>query len=160
MKTSSYRLDRFLKKFKLFDKETFAKERKKNESHVANMYTDSSSQSYKHMICVLTTLTADKDIINLCELTSLKQTKKSNDWLKWKTMMKTKLVLLQENEIWSLVKSSTNQKILTGKWVFKIKKDYFSDMLKYKTWWIVHSYKQMKDLDYIETFVTVIKLQI
>ena len=48
--------------------------------------------------------------------------------------MKTELVLLQENEIESLVKSSTNQKMLTDKWVFKIKKDHFDNMLKYKTW--------------------------
>ena len=72
MKTSSYRSDRFLKKLKLFDKETFIKERKKNELHVANVYTDSSSQSHKHMIHVLTTLITDKDIINSHELISLK----------------------------------------------------------------------------------------
>ena len=115
MKTSSYRLNRFLKKLKLFDKEIFAKERKKNKSHVVNIYTNLSSQSYKHMIYMLTTLTTDKDIINLYKLTSLKQTKKFNDWLKWKIIIKTKLVLLQENEIWSLVKSLTNQKMLTDK---------------------------------------------
>ena len=79
MKISSYRSDRFLKKLKLFNEETFAKERK---SYVANMYTDSSLQSYKHMICVLATLAADKDVVNLYKLISLKQTKKSNNWLK------------------------------------------------------------------------------
>ena len=72
MKTSSYRLDKFLKKFKLFNKETFAKERKKNKSHVVNIYTDLSSSSHKHIICVLTTLATDKDIINSYKLTSLK----------------------------------------------------------------------------------------
>ena len=56
----------------MFNKETFAKERKKNESHVANMYTSLSSQSYKHIIHVLTTLITDKDVINLYKLTSLK----------------------------------------------------------------------------------------
>ena len=79
MKTSSHRSNRFLKKLKLFNKETFAKERK---SHVINVYIDSSLQSYKYMIHVLTTLTADKDVVNLHELISLKQTKKSNNWLK------------------------------------------------------------------------------
>ena len=113
----------------MFDEKTFAKERK---SCVANVYTDSSLQSHKHMICVLITLAADKDVVDSYKLMSLKQTKKSNNWLKWKTVMKTKLVSLQENEIWSLVKPLTNQKMLTGKWVFKIKKDCFSDMLKYK----------------------------
>ena len=105
MKTSSCRLDRFLKKLKLFNEEIFVKKRK---SCVANVYTDLSLQSHKHMIHVLTTLAADKDVIDLHEVMSLKQTKKSNDWLKWKTVMKTKLVLLQENETWSLVKSLTN----------------------------------------------------
>ena len=72
MKISSYRLNRFLKKLKLFNKKTFAKERKKNESHVINMYTDSSLQSYKYIIYVLTTLVVDKDIIDLYKLISLK----------------------------------------------------------------------------------------
>ena len=76
MKISSYRLSRFLKKLKLCDKEIFAKERK---SYIANVYTDSSLQSHKHMIHVLTTLAADKDVINLYKLISLKQTKKSNN---------------------------------------------------------------------------------
>ena len=79
MKTSSYRLNRFLKKLKLFDEETFVKERK---SCIANVYTDSSLQSHKHMICVLTTLAADKSIVNSYKLISLKQTKKFNNWLK------------------------------------------------------------------------------
>ena len=53
----------------MFDEETFVKERK---SHVANVYIDSSSQSYKHMIHVLTILAADKDIVDSHKLTSLK----------------------------------------------------------------------------------------
>ena len=72
MKTSSCRLNRSLKKLKLFNKEIIAKERKKNESHVANVYTNSSLQSYKHIIHVLAILITDKDIINSCELISLK----------------------------------------------------------------------------------------
>ena len=79
MKTSSYRLDKFLKKSKLFNKETFLKERK---SCVTNVYIHSSLQSHKHMIYILITLIADKDIIDLYKLTSLKQIKKSNNWLK------------------------------------------------------------------------------
>ena len=69
MKTSSCRSSRFLKKLKLFNEEIFAKERK---SHVVNMYTNSSSQSYKHMIHVLATLAADKDVVNSYKLISLK----------------------------------------------------------------------------------------
>ena len=76
METSSCRSGRFLKKLKLFDEEIFAKERK---SHVVNMYTGSSSQSHKHMICVLATLAAGKDIVDSHESMSLKQTKKSNN---------------------------------------------------------------------------------
>ena len=63
----------------MFDEEIFAKERK---SCVANVYTDSSSQSYKHMIYVLITLAADKDVVDSHKLISLKQAKKSNNWLK------------------------------------------------------------------------------
>ena len=60
----------------MFNNKTFTKERK---SYIANMYIDLSSQSYKHMIHVLIILVVDKDVIDLHELTSLKQTKKSNN---------------------------------------------------------------------------------
>ena len=69
MKISSCKSNRFLKKLKLFNKEILAKERK---LHVVNVYTNLFSQSHKHIICVLATLVADKDIINLYKLMSLK----------------------------------------------------------------------------------------
>ena len=73
--------------------------------------------------------------------------------------MQTELASLQKNETWKLVNSSKNQTVLTKKWVFKIKKDHFSEVLKYKTRWVIYSYKQIEDLDYTDIFTTVVRSQ-
>ena len=50
--------------------------------------------------------------------------------------------------------------MLTDKWVFKIKKNQFDEILKYKVRWVIHDYKQIEGLDYTDTFTTVVKSQV
>ena len=64
----------------------------------------------------------------------------------------------KENGTWDLVDASLDHKVLTGWWVFKLKKDRLGNILKYKAQWVVHNYKQKFELDYENTFATVIKL--
>ena len=45
-----------------------------------------------------------------------------------------------------------------GKWCFKLKKHRFEHILKYKARWIAHGYLPEGGLDYVETFVAVVKL--
>ena len=47
--------------------------------------------------------------------------------------------------------------MLTGRWVFKIEKDRWGKILKFKARWVVYGYKQQEGLDYTETFTSVIK---
>ena len=47
--------------------------------------------------------------------------------------------------------------MITGRWVFRIKKDRDGKVLKYKVRWVVHGYKQKEGLDYLDTFATVVK---
>ncbi len=63
---------------------------------------------------------------------------------------------LMENGTWEIVSSSKEANVITEKWVFKLKKDRFSNILKYKTRWVAHGYKQKEGLDYLETFAAVV----
>ena len=64
---------------------------------------------------------------------------------------------LMENGTWELVSRPNGANIITGKWCFKLKKDRFGHILKYKARWVAHGYKQEEGLDYVETFAAVVK---
>ena len=72
--------------------------------------------------------------------------------------MLSELNFHKKNGIWNLIDVSLNHKVLTEHWVFKLKKNYLGNILKYKTQWIVHSYKQKFELNYENTFTIIIKL--
>ena len=64
---------------------------------------------------------------------------------------------LMENGTWEIVSPPKGANVITGKWVFKLKKDRFGNILKYKARWVAHGYKQEEGLDYVETFAAVVK---
>lgn len=71
--------------------------------------------------------------------------------------MKSKNNLLIENGSWEVVSPPIEANIFTDRWVFKLKKDWLGNILKYKAHWIVHGYKLKKSLNYVYTFAVVVK---
>ncbi len=64
-----------------------------------------------------------------------------------------------KNETWKLVTSlSDRSKALTSRWMFKIKYELDGNILKYKTRWVIHEYKQQYDINYNETWSRIVKL--
>ena len=49
------------------------------------------------------------------------------------------------------------RKVLRGKWVFRLKRGPYNEVLRYKTRWVVRGFEQKEGLDYNETFATVVK---
>ena len=73
------------------------------------------------------------------------------EWPQWKFALEKKMFLLLKNDIWKLIILSFNYIAIIGKWVFKIKHNTQNKIIKYKTKWIVHEYKQQKNIDFIIT---------
>ncbi len=71
--------------------------------------------------------------------------------------MEIKYNSLIENGTWEIVSSPKKANLITGKLVFKLKKDRFSNILKHKARWVAHGYKQEEGLDYVESFAAVVK---
>lgn len=71
--------------------------------------------------------------------------------------MKSKYNPLIKNGIWEVVSPLTEVNIIIGRWIFRLKKDRFGNVLKYKACWVTHSYKQKEGLDYVNTFATIVK---
>ena len=78
---------------------------------------------------------------------------------KWKKAMKKKICSLKHNNTWNVMTSLQNQHILQSWWVYKIKCSADDQITHYKACWVVKKYEQQFDVDYDQTFVSVIKSQ-
>ena len=106
---------------------------------------------------ILTMLENNIDNTDDDEFLLLEKVMTSPHWPKWLEAMLSELNSYKKNGIWDLVDALSDCKVLTRWWVFKLKKNHLGNILKYKIWWVIHNYKQKFDLDYENTFATVVK---
>ena len=115
--------------------------------------------SHVHMIRVLRALASE----NTLKLTrhsksqSLKEAKTSSNWMHWKIAMTVKVEHLVKANTYELIKSSSNRKVIIDRWVFRLKSDVHDNIVRYKARWIVHEYKQQKEIDFTVIWAEVIK---
>jgi hypothetical protein len=101
-----------------------------------------------------------KNVIDFQQILKSRSYKKTindlsrNEWLK---IMKNENKFFLINEIWTLINSSKNRRVLRDKWVYKIKRDEHDEILRYKTRWMIRDFEQIEKLNYTKTFVSMIK---
>ncbi len=79
-------------------------------------------------------------------------------WKKlWKEAINAELVMLIVNEIWQEKVSLKKINIVTSKWVFKSKMHINNFLDKLKTRLIVRDFSQIHEVDYENTFTSIIK---
>ena len=66
--------------------------------------------------------------------------------------MEAELQSLEENHIFDVIINDVNQKVLQGRWVFKLKRGPKAEILRYKSRWIVCGFEQKYGIDYEDTF--------
>jgi hypothetical protein len=76
----------------------------------------------------------------------------SSDWVK---AMSAEVEELERQNTWDILKLPEGRKALGGRWVYKIKRDKYNNILKYKARWVVQGFNQVEGIDYLETFSTV-----
>lgn len=115
--------------------------------------------SYAHMHRVMKALESEDDygLPHDSEPQTLKQAKDSPQWPEWKAAMESEMQSLIENETWELTKLPSDRKVITGRWVFKIKHGVDGKILRYKARWVVHGYKQLEGIDFSSTWAGVVK---
>jgi transposase InsO family protein len=94
---------------------------------------------------------------NPTEPPSYRHAKADPDWPKWLEAMRSEHESLQDNNTWSLVARPTDKRILSGKWVYKLKRGASGELLRYKARWVVRGFEQTEGIDYNETFASVVK---
>ena len=58
---------------------------------------------------------------------------------------------------WTLVPKSQAKNVISGKWVFKIKKNADGSVDRYKARWVARGFSQKQDVDYNEIFAPVVR---
>jgi len=73
--------------------------------------------------------------------------------------IKNEIQSLKNNNTWDIVNMLSDQHVLKGRWVYKVKHDAHDQVSHYKAHWVVKGYEQQFDIDYDQIFVSVVKLQ-
>jgi hypothetical protein len=63
-----------------------------------------------------------------------------------------------KRKTFQIVNLSYDQKAIDDKWVYKLKENLDESIARYKVRWVIKSYRQIKDKDFDETYVFVIKI--
>lgn len=88
---------------------------------------------------------------------SLKEALQSTQADQWRAAMKMEIDTLLQNDTWKLETLPEGRRVLSGKWVFKLKKDQQGRIVKHKARWVVRGFEQKNGVDLQETFATVVK---
>lgn len=64
---------------------------------------------------------------------------------------------LNQNKTWELVHPPKDRRILSGKWVSKLKRGPQGEVTRYKSRWVVRGFTQEESIDYDETFASIVK---
>jgi hypothetical protein len=86
-----------------------------------------------------------------------KKTMKDSSRDEWIKIMKNENIFLLINEIWTLINSFKDWRVLRDKWVYKIKRKRHDEILRYKTRWVIRKFEQIERLNYTKTFASMIK---
>ena len=122
-------------------------------------YINGVAPSHRHMHKVLNALQSG-DYLGLSkaqEPQTYKAALASPESAHWIKAIQSEFDSLIKNETWDLTELPSDRKVLTGRWVFKIKYGLNGEIRKYKARWVVHGHKQKYGVDYNETWAGVVK---
>jgi TfoX/Sxy family transcriptional regulator of competence genes len=77
-------------------------------------------------------------------------------WSNWKQAIQEEYDSLLENGTWEVI-DRPSQNVLSGKWVFRLKRGPDGRVCRWKARWVVRGFEQQEGIDYQETFASVVK---
>ena len=75
----------------------------------------------------------------------------------WRFAMDSEFESLLDAQTWTLVDKKEAPNIISGKWVFKIKKDENGNIERYKARWVARGFTQQHKVDFNEIFAPVVR---
>jgi hypothetical protein len=92
---------------------------------------------------------------NLKEPRTLEEALSGLNRTQWLTAAHAEVKSLQAKGVYCLVNCSPKMKVLSGKWVFKLKQDQDGNVIKFKARYIVKGYLQRFSVNYTNTYANV-----
>jgi hypothetical protein len=71
---------------------------------------------------------------------SLRQAKDDLRWLEWEKGMIEEIQSLKQNKTWEVVDPPRDRRILSGKWIFKLKRGSSGEIVRHKCRWVVRGF--------------------
>ncbi len=91
---------------------------------------------------------------------TVKHARASFDWEQWKLAFRSELDAHINSDIFTLRTSSSNQRILSTRWVTIIKRELKEKVIKYKARWMCKRFHQKQRIDYDEIFASMVRVTI
>ena len=88
---------------------------------------------------------------------TVEEAKQSTHWPEWRKAMESEYNSLISHKTWVNSELPEGRKIVKGKWVFKVKRDQYGRISRYKCRYVAKGFSQVKGLDYQETFSPTVK---
>ena len=88
---------------------------------------------------------------------TVQQAQNDASWPEWERAMLEEVNSLKQNKTWELVDPPKDRRVLSGKWVFKLKRGPHGEVIRHKARWVVRGFTQEEGIDYDETFASVVK---
>jgi hypothetical protein len=71
--------------------------------------------------------------------------------------MRVEFNSLVKNQTWDLIKRSDSKNVIIERWTFRLKRDRDDNSQRYKVRWVTHDFKQRHEVDFDETFISIVK---
>ena len=88
---------------------------------------------------------------------TLREALSSIDRRHWRFALDAEYDQLVAANTWELVPRSTAANVISGKWVFRIKRNADGSIDRYKARWVARGFSQRKDIDFDEIFAPVVR---
>jgi len=120
------------------------------ENVIGNIEKGVSTRKYLNNLCETMVL------VSQVELKNLNEALQDNNWI---LAVQEELNQFEYNEVWSLVRRTSEMNIIGTKWVYKNKMDEHGVIIRNKARLVAKGYNQEEGINYDETYALVARLE-